>query len=150
VFKWPAAASAIAVVLPLALVLLVTADPTSSVAGTNVAGGPSVLAMSDIPPERPRQVRANRGLLPPAQPRLSFGSVAIAIANDRLWWITMDITSQVMHATVLAARLGGWLRDEEAKLGDPRCRVGPYRTGGVAVRHRWRTRRGLGACDPRG
>jgi len=50
VFKWLAAAAAIAVVLPLALVLLVTADPTSSVAGTNVAGGPSVLAMSDIPP----------------------------------------------------------------------------------------------------
>ena len=51
-FKWPAAASAIAVVPPLALVILVTADPTSSVAGTNVAGGPSVLAMSDIPPRK--------------------------------------------------------------------------------------------------
>ena len=35
----------------------------------------------------------------------------------------MDITSQVMHATVLAARLGGWLRDEEAKLGDPRLAI---------------------------
>jgi cell wall-associated NlpC family hydrolase len=49
-FKWLATAAAAAVVLPLALVLLVAAVPATSAAGTNLAGGPSVLAMSDIPP----------------------------------------------------------------------------------------------------
>jgi peptidoglycan DL-endopeptidase CwlO len=49
-FKWLATAVAVAVVLPLALVLVVTAAPATSAAGTYLAGGPSVLAMSDIPP----------------------------------------------------------------------------------------------------
>jgi peptidoglycan DL-endopeptidase CwlO len=49
VFKWLAAAATSAVVLPLALVLLVTTVPATSVAGTSAAGGPSVLAMTDIP-----------------------------------------------------------------------------------------------------
>jgi cell wall-associated NlpC family hydrolase len=50
VFKWLAAAAASAVVLPLALVLLVTTVPATSVAGTSAAVGPSVLAMTDVPP----------------------------------------------------------------------------------------------------
>ena len=48
--KWLAAAAATGVVLPLALVLLVTANPAISVAGTSTADGPSVLALTDIPP----------------------------------------------------------------------------------------------------
>jgi hypothetical protein len=50
VFKWLAAAAAVVVVLPLALVLLVIAGPANGIANTSAAGGPSVLAMSDIPP----------------------------------------------------------------------------------------------------
>jgi cell wall-associated NlpC family hydrolase len=50
VLKWLATATATAVVLPLALVLLVTANPATSVAGTSTAEGPSVLALTDIPP----------------------------------------------------------------------------------------------------
>ena len=49
-FKWLAAAAAVAVVLPLALLLLVTAGPSVSQASTSLAGGPSVLALQDIPP----------------------------------------------------------------------------------------------------
>ena len=48
--KWLAAAAATGVVLPLALVLLVTANPATSIAGTSTADGPSVLALTDIPP----------------------------------------------------------------------------------------------------
>jgi cell wall-associated NlpC family hydrolase len=50
VFKWLATAAAIAVMLPLALVLLVTADPVASQASPSLAGGPSVLALNGIPP----------------------------------------------------------------------------------------------------
>jgi cell wall-associated NlpC family hydrolase len=50
VFKWLAAAAAMVVVLPLALVLLVAACPANGIANTSAAGGPSVRAMSDIPP----------------------------------------------------------------------------------------------------
>jgi cell wall-associated NlpC family hydrolase len=50
VFKWLAAAAAISVVFPLALVLLVATGPANGIASTSAAGGPSVLAMSDIPP----------------------------------------------------------------------------------------------------
>jgi cell wall-associated NlpC family hydrolase len=50
VFRWLAAAAATAVVLPLTLVLLVITGPTASFAGTGMADGPSVLAISDIPP----------------------------------------------------------------------------------------------------
>src|SRR5262249_15330997 len=49
-FKWLATAVAAVVVLPLGLVLLVTAVPATRAAGTFLAGGPSILAMSDIPP----------------------------------------------------------------------------------------------------
>src|SRR5690348_13305449 len=49
VFRWIAAAAAIAVVLPLALVLLVAAGPANGIASTSALDGPSVLAMSDIP-----------------------------------------------------------------------------------------------------
>jgi len=38
------------VVLPLALVLLVVAGPANGIANTGAVGGPSVLAISDIPP----------------------------------------------------------------------------------------------------
>lgn len=48
--KWLAAGAAVALVLPLALLLLVTADPNTSQASTDLAGGPSVLALSNIPP----------------------------------------------------------------------------------------------------
>jgi len=50
VFKWLAAGAAVAVVLPLTLLLLVAAAPTVSQASTSLAGGPSVAALSDIPP----------------------------------------------------------------------------------------------------
>jgi cell wall-associated NlpC family hydrolase len=50
VIKWLAASAAMAVMLPLALVLLVTADPAASQPSPSLAGGPSVLALSDIPP----------------------------------------------------------------------------------------------------
>jgi cell wall-associated NlpC family hydrolase len=50
VFKWLTLAAATSVALPLTVLLLVTAEPMTSVAGTSAANGPSVLAMSDIPP----------------------------------------------------------------------------------------------------
>jgi cell wall-associated NlpC family hydrolase len=50
VFKWLAASAAVAVALPLTLLLLVAAAPTASRAGTSLAGGPSVAALSGIPP----------------------------------------------------------------------------------------------------
>jgi len=49
VFKWLAAAAVVAVVLPLALLLLVAVEPSASQASTE-AKGPSALAMNDIPP----------------------------------------------------------------------------------------------------
>jgi cell wall-associated NlpC family hydrolase len=51
VVKWLAAGAAVAVALPLALLLLVAADPGTSQASTTLTGGPSVLALSDIPPD---------------------------------------------------------------------------------------------------
>jgi peptidoglycan DL-endopeptidase CwlO len=55
VFKWLAVGAAVAVILPLALILLVTAGTAASpVSATQVSaitsGGPSVLALQDIPP----------------------------------------------------------------------------------------------------
>ena len=49
-FKWLAAAAAVAVALPLTLLLLAAAAPTASQASTSLAGGPSVAALSGIPP----------------------------------------------------------------------------------------------------
>jgi hypothetical protein len=49
VFKWLAAGAAVAVALPIILLLLVAAAPTASQAGTSLAGGPSVAALSGIP-----------------------------------------------------------------------------------------------------
>ena len=48
--KWLAAAAIVAVGFPLALILLVFAVPTASQASASLAGGPSVLALNDIPP----------------------------------------------------------------------------------------------------
>jgi cell wall-associated NlpC family hydrolase len=50
VFKWLVAGAAAAVLLPLALLLLATAGPTPTLASTTRSGGPSVLALSDVPP----------------------------------------------------------------------------------------------------
>jgi cell wall-associated NlpC family hydrolase len=50
VFKWLAAAAVVTVTLPLALVLLVTANPATSQPSQSLAGGPSVLALNGIPP----------------------------------------------------------------------------------------------------
>lgn len=49
-FKWLAATAAAVVVLPLALVLLVSATSATSQASTGLVGGPSTLALADIPP----------------------------------------------------------------------------------------------------
>jgi cell wall-associated NlpC family hydrolase len=49
VVRWLAAGAAVAVVLPLALLLLVAASPAPSQASTGMTGGPSVLALHDIP-----------------------------------------------------------------------------------------------------
>ena len=49
-FKWLAAGAVVAVVLPLALLLLVAATPTVGQASSSLAGGPSVVALSGIPP----------------------------------------------------------------------------------------------------
>ena len=48
--KWFAVGAAVAMSLPLALLLLVTADPTTSQASTSLTGGPSITALSHIPP----------------------------------------------------------------------------------------------------
>jgi cell wall-associated NlpC family hydrolase len=50
VLKWLAATILAAILLPLALVLLLTASTSASEAGGSLAGGPSTLALSDIPP----------------------------------------------------------------------------------------------------
>jgi peptidoglycan DL-endopeptidase CwlO len=50
VFKWLAAGAVVMVALPLALLLLVSAAGTSSTAAADLTGGPSALALSDIPP----------------------------------------------------------------------------------------------------
>jgi cell wall-associated NlpC family hydrolase len=50
VSKWLAAAAALAVALPLALVLLVTANSAPGRASTGLAGGPSLQALDTIPP----------------------------------------------------------------------------------------------------
>jgi cell wall-associated NlpC family hydrolase len=51
VFKWLAAVAATVVALPLALVFVVSAGAGPSAASVIVAGGPSRLALSDIPPD---------------------------------------------------------------------------------------------------
>jgi len=50
VFKWLAAAATTAIVLPLALLLLAAAEPMAGEASPSATGGPSVLALDDIPP----------------------------------------------------------------------------------------------------
>jgi len=50
VFKWIAAAASAAVIFPLALLFLASAAAAPGEAGTGLAGGPSVLALADIPP----------------------------------------------------------------------------------------------------
>jgi hypothetical protein len=50
VFKWLAAGATVVVAVPLALLFPVTATAAPSTAGTGLAGGPSALALSDIPP----------------------------------------------------------------------------------------------------
>jgi cell wall-associated NlpC family hydrolase len=50
VLKWLAAGAVVAVGLPLALLLLVTAAPEASQASASLADGPSIAALSDIPP----------------------------------------------------------------------------------------------------
>ncbi|HEY7429962.1 MAG TPA: bifunctional lytic transglycosylase/C40 family peptidase [Streptosporangiaceae bacterium] len=49
-FKWLAAGAAVVVAIPVLLLLLVSAAAVPSAAGTGLAGGPSALALSDIPP----------------------------------------------------------------------------------------------------
>jgi cell wall-associated NlpC family hydrolase len=50
VFKWLVAGAAVAVGLSLTLLLLAAVAPTASQASTSLAGGPSVAALSGIPP----------------------------------------------------------------------------------------------------
>jgi len=50
VFKWIAGAAAAVVVLPLVLLFLAIAGAAPGNAGTSLAGGPSTLALGDIPP----------------------------------------------------------------------------------------------------
>ena len=49
-YKWLAAGAAIVVALPLALLLLISTTATPGTASTSLAGGPSALALADIPP----------------------------------------------------------------------------------------------------
>jgi hypothetical protein len=50
VFKWLAAGAAVMVSFPLALLFLVSTAAVPSAAATGLAGGPSGMALSDIPP----------------------------------------------------------------------------------------------------
>jgi cell wall-associated NlpC family hydrolase len=50
VFKWLAAGAAVMVAIPLALLFLVTAAADPSTTEADLAGGPSAVALSDIPP----------------------------------------------------------------------------------------------------
>jgi hypothetical protein len=50
VFKWVAAGAAVVVAFPLALLFLVSTAAVPSAAATGLAGSPSALALSDIPP----------------------------------------------------------------------------------------------------
>jgi cell wall-associated NlpC family hydrolase len=50
VSKWLAAAAVTVIAAPLALVLLVTSASTASQSSTDLAGGPSVLALDTVPP----------------------------------------------------------------------------------------------------
>jgi cell wall-associated NlpC family hydrolase len=50
VFKWLAASAAVVVALPLMLLFLVSAAATPSTASADLTGGPSALALADIPP----------------------------------------------------------------------------------------------------
>ncbi len=49
-FKWLAAGAAVVVAVPVALLFLVTTGAVPSAASTGLGGGPSALAVSDIPP----------------------------------------------------------------------------------------------------
>ncbi len=49
-FKWLVAGTAAALAAPLTLLLLVSATATPSTAATGLAGGPSAVALADIPP----------------------------------------------------------------------------------------------------
>jgi cell wall-associated NlpC family hydrolase len=51
VIKWLAAIGAAVIVVPLTLILLIAASPAVSSASTGLAGGPSLLALADIPPD---------------------------------------------------------------------------------------------------
>ena len=47
--RWLIAGAAVAMAAPLVLVLLIGASPAASLAAAGVAGGPSVLALADVP-----------------------------------------------------------------------------------------------------
>jgi hypothetical protein len=50
VVKWLAAGAAVVVALPVALLFLVAAGAVPSAASAGLAGGPSALALADVPP----------------------------------------------------------------------------------------------------
>lgn len=49
--RWLVVGAVVVTAVPLALMLLMGASPAMSVAGADLAGGPSVLALADIPPQ---------------------------------------------------------------------------------------------------
>jgi cell wall-associated NlpC family hydrolase len=51
VARWLVLGAAVVIVLPLALILLVGASPAAGLISADLAGGPSVLAFADIPPD---------------------------------------------------------------------------------------------------
>jgi cell wall-associated NlpC family hydrolase len=51
VVRWLVIGAVVVVAVPLALILVVGASPALSVAGADLVGGPSALALADIPPE---------------------------------------------------------------------------------------------------
>ena len=49
--RWLVLGTVLVVAFPLALILFVGASPVAGLADADVAGGPSVLALADIPPD---------------------------------------------------------------------------------------------------
>jgi hypothetical protein len=130
VFRWLAAGAAVAVALPLALLLLVTATPAASQASTNLAGGPSVLALQGIPPVYlTLYMSAARTC-----PGLPWGVLANCTSEALFWYRAVPddvkacrgVCPQIAHKRSPTGRVMGWVETRTSRNGKPRY-IAEYR-----------------------
>jgi hypothetical protein len=105
VFKWLAAGAAVMVTVPLALLLLVSAAATSSTTTADLAGGPSALALSDIPPPTWCCTWVARPATHPRYPARVAAARPLIIARRPTAWSARAATTAVAAVTSAGSRV---------------------------------------------